>query len=82
MKLFLESGGLEDQPHWWQNFIKDIDNRYGHHHWSTNRPTNIHTEIKLANAKVLYRDPENISTIIGLVFDNDADASWFLLKWS
>jgi len=82
MKLHLiYPGGLQYQPQWWQNFINDIDVQYIHQPRTIERTTNIHTEIKKAGAKPFYTNPEDISSIIGLEFDRDADATWFLLKW-
>ena len=82
MKLKLEIGGLEVQPQWWQNFIADIDSRYDHTLNSDERTNNIHTEIKKVGAKPFYRYPADIRSIKGLEFENDADCTWFLLRWS
>lgn len=82
MKLKLEIGGLEVQPQWWQNFIADIDSRYVHNYHGDERTANVHTEIKKIGAKPLYRYPADIKSIIGLEFENDADCTWFLMRFS
>jgi hypothetical protein len=82
--LHLRVGSIADQAGWWVNFIKDCDERGG---WDTysrdsERVDFIINEVRKAGAEPILRSSNVPGSIIGMTFENEAKANWFLLRWS
>jgi hypothetical protein len=66
---------LQDTPIYWINFI----NRSVRNIENEQRPTQIHLELKKHNAYYIRRGNEERNSVI---FETEADAIAFILKWA
>ncbi len=83
MRLNLARGNLSDQPKWWQNFIKDIDSRNRLYDFNSNhRVRGIIREIEDIGAVAILESDTTRLNVVAIEFDDDAKATWFILKWS
>lgn len=77
MRLQLNEGSLKKQPVWWQNFIGDIDDRYGFSTLISNYSTERYDVIKDELKKV-----GGVKSGSFILFKDSAKATWFILRWS
>ena len=77
MKLHLNDGWLESQPKWWKNYIYYLNNNIPPA-FEDGRTDAICAELAKEGAKLVH----NTSAPSFLEFDNAAEATLFLIKWS
>lgn len=79
-------GGLEDQPSWWKNFVDVLYADYNYRDIETSDAADILVDEKFLEwggrpirEYTVYTDNEDY---VAIEFENEADATWFLLRWS
>jgi hypothetical protein len=81
MILKLVDGWFLEQPTWWQNFINDVDDRSPNEldYIGIKRKQFIIDEFAKVGASLINDEDEEI---VGIEFNDDAKATWFIMRWS
>jgi len=66
-----------DTPIWWQNFGNGLSESI-----YIVKDSDIILKEEYNATKIYGKTPEGIVDLIGLEFETEADATWFLMRWS
>ena len=84
MKLYTVCSDQIKSPHWFVNFMKHVHKQSFDHHTGRQLHTiNVLIDVELAKSNAKYINGSvDENRLPCIEFENEEDATWFLMRWS